>query len=967
MKLLRLKTDGFGGLRGEHRFDGDRLTLVVDDNERGKSTLLAAIVAALYGLSDDKRTHRPITPLDRWRPWDGGPFNVELELECGGEHYTIQRDFTSNTVAVWNDRAQELTAQFLEGRDEYPVGKHLLGLDAEEFEKCAFVSQEELDQVVPADEKDRRANTLQARLERAADTRAGNSSANEALRVLEESAARYTEPLLDTTLKIENAIQRLDTKVATLESELHALEHDDVAIQPQLERLAVLEEQERMELTHDRQLKAEFRAAFEAESRARLERHHQSVTRLVQLEHESAELAPFENVPAAADGEFRQAVTLIEEAGRQRQQLEDDHELFEGGLRHLDSELGKLARFAALSEADADRFIGYAAELRRLQGEDVRLTTLLDGARRELALQGFDDETIAVLEQRFATLDAASRELLDGQPALGFELQARSVDADQSRLRSATVLGEITAGRRGRGIPAVVLLVLGLVAGGLAAGQYLRDWFVVPWEAFAAGALVLGLVATLLFVLAARYRAAEWQDSRRAAEVADEMLATVGARRESNERQLGELAHHVAAPDTGELLRSWGEWGRLGREREPSERVAAERAAIYAARNTVNHQAGNPPDASFLEEASKAIRSRTLIAQQREQLAERLSTTDAQLANMRTRIADLEAQAHVVLAHTGLEHDPARTWAAHTDEVGRRARAAQRVAALDREIIPQTRRNVLEDAYVKHLEQTLAMLDAEAGPAAPDAEPARDPSLPVRNVAEIERDRHGIQTRLEALRRERGELRLRVDDVSRRFHKEHPDKLIERDAFARATVRARRFKAATDLARTTIQQVALETHKRWAEFLNLRVGQLVGSVGTGVDDVRFGEDLDFAVKPRNGQQVSRGKAVRQLSSGARDQLHLAVRLAISEYLSRDEALPILIDDCFATSDDGRARAGMKLLIEQFSQQHQVVVVTCHRGRFEALAAADGELYSRRVHWIDTRSMRSGTEAAARQG
>ena len=48
-------------------------SLVVDDNDRGKSTLLAAIVAALYGLSDDKRTHRPITPLDRWRPWDSDP------------------------------------------------------------------------------------------------------------------------------------------------------------------------------------------------------------------------------------------------------------------------------------------------------------------------------------------------------------------------------------------------------------------------------------------------------------------------------------------------------------------------------------------------------------------------------------------------------------------------------------------------------------------------------------------------------------------------------------------------------------------------------------------------------------------------------------------------------------------------------------------------------------------------------
>ena len=47
MRLLRLKADGFGALRGEIHFDPDRMTVILDDNERGKSTLLAAVAAAL--------------------------------------------------------------------------------------------------------------------------------------------------------------------------------------------------------------------------------------------------------------------------------------------------------------------------------------------------------------------------------------------------------------------------------------------------------------------------------------------------------------------------------------------------------------------------------------------------------------------------------------------------------------------------------------------------------------------------------------------------------------------------------------------------------------------------------------------------------------------------------------------------------------------------------------------------------
>ena len=129
MKLLRLRVDGFGALQGEWEFAPDRMNVVLDDNERGKSSLFAAISAALYGLDDDRRSHRVLTPLERWRPWNGGPFRITLELECESGHYTIARDFEVGTVAVFDRTGSEVTAQFLEGRDQYPVGRKLLGLD----------------------------------------------------------------------------------------------------------------------------------------------------------------------------------------------------------------------------------------------------------------------------------------------------------------------------------------------------------------------------------------------------------------------------------------------------------------------------------------------------------------------------------------------------------------------------------------------------------------------------------------------------------------------------------------------------------------------------------------------------------------------------------------------------------------------------------------------------------------------
>jgi DNA repair exonuclease SbcCD ATPase subunit len=312
----------------------------------------------------------------------------------------------------------------------------------------------------------------------------------------------------------------------------------------------------------------------------------------------------------------------------------------------------------------------------------------------------------------------------------------------------------------------------------------------------------------------------------------------------------------------------------------------------------------------------------------------------------------LEAQAVGILSSSGLSRADGIAWTELVPEVARRTQAARRHAAITNDLMPPLERDRLSDEMVKLLQQSVEAFRAQIG------EPSPDPEVRVQTLAELEIAARDSRARLEQLRIESRELRRRVEDGQARYEREHPEKSSERETCEQARVRACRFKEAIELSRETISQVAHETHRRWADFLNDRVSQMLSRVGTGVEQVRFGEDLDFAITPRRGKQSARGKAVRQLSSGSRDQLHLAVRLAISEYLSREEALPLLIDDCFITSDDERARAGMKLLLDQVSREHQVILVTCHRKRFESLAAMDAELYRDRVHWMDVAHLRN---------
>ena len=68
------------------------------------------------------------------------------------------------------------------------------------------------------------------------------------------------------------------------------------------------------------------------------------------------------------------------------------------------------------------------------------------------------------------------------------------------------------------------------------------------------------------------------------------------------------------------------------------------------------------------------------------------------------------------------------------------------------------------------------------------------------------------------------------------------------------------------------------------------------------------------------------KNVSELSSGTREQLYLALKLAlIREYAANSEPLPILIDDALVNSDDNRARHIMNVLAEFASERQQIVL------------------------------------------
>jgi DNA repair exonuclease SbcCD ATPase subunit len=946
VKLLRLKVAGFGPLRGEWSFDPDRVTTIVDDNERGKSSLLNAVTAALYGLENDRRTHRLITPLERWRPWDGGAFGVELELEAGGEPITIRRDFERGTVEVWNGRGQEITAQYREGKDEFPVGKMLLGLDVDEFEKCAFVRQGELDQVVPSDEKARRSGTLHARLESATDTRGGDTTASETLRVLEDSLRKYTCPELEFTGTIDNAIQRLEAKRGLLESEAHALDHRLQQAAEPLATLARLSEDESTARTGLRELEQERRRSGATAARRQLREHDERRRELDALKAEADRLSAFAHLPESAEAELRTTLARYDEAVRGRESLEARRRDEQSRERTAcEAELASLSMYEACEPADADRLVSLASDLRRFGDEESRLRDGIASERESLAGRGFEPERAQELTLKFGALEEGRLKLLRGQAEIELAFQTEVAELEQTRTRSTELLREIDAKSNGLRLPGWVLTALGIssaIAAGVLTAMRADPRVTMPLIAIAAAMLLPG-VGLLLGANASGRQ--QRQQSLKDLTEAQRRLNQLRSRRAESEAELAKAAASFGYRDYRDLMREWSEYVRLGEEssslrrvHDQSETLEEHRRATFAeVRERLDRAGGGPPDPAHLERVATGIRHLTALKQRLAQMDKSWSWHDEEKNVAEATVRGLLEKAMRILHTAGLAFDPGRPWDEQVAELSERMKGRGRHALLTSELIPTHERMLLPESRVRELRAELEASEAETGPL-PELEG------PARSAVEVERETDRLRKALEVAQQQRHDLRLQVDEVCRRYNLEHPEKRLQIAQLDAALVRARRFKRAIELAGATVQEAALDTHRRWADWLNRRVAQILAAFGTQVEELRFGDDLDFSVKVWNGQPLARGKAALQLSAGARDQLWLAIRLAISEFLSkRDDALPLLVDDPFTTSDDDRARAGFKLLIESLSAHHQIVMVTCHRHRLDHLAQLDPEL------------------------
>jgi len=75
-------------------------------------------------------------------------------------------------------------------------------------------------------------------------------------------------------------------------------------------------------------------------------------------------------------------------------------------------------------------------------------------------------------------------------------------------------------------------------------------------------------------------------------------------------------------------------------------------------------------------------------------------------------------------------------------------------------------------------------------------------------------------------------------------------------------------------------------------------------------------------------------AIKDLSTGAKEQLAILVRLALTQIVQVEEAFPVIMDDEFAHSDPNRI-ALMNNVFKDFGDQQQFILFTCYPDKFSS--------------------------------
>lgn len=949
MHFDRLELQNFGKLQGVFEFEARCCNVVCAGNEFGKSTMVDALLYALYPMPSGAGRSAGLKPRDRYTPWQAQDRAPQLRLiltRPDGTRHAIEVDFTKKS----SHRLVDLATNHTLPLPNNSYGESKLGLSFGACLRSFILRQEELR---PPGEDANAA--IQSVIERAVGSAASRNgvSVRNALELLSKVRVSYGDSeLLPKTARgrIEDDLRRLRRERDELEAKRQQLGGEAA----QLEELA--------------------RQLAEAQQRERALRYGLLRARLRELEREMAEqerrkaehaskclerqrLEPYATYSAE---QFATLQRLYGELVQLRQRVTNDRmrlaQDFHEPLAILNRELAGVASSAEqLTQQDADRLDRLVHTLEALSSEIAILEQRACEIESQLRRAQIDPSEFFEVCNRIEHLDPKDFGLLLGQyreqkQALEAQLAQTSERLDQARQTCADIQGRL---RRLRNAVAVGTLLAMASAAGFVAGLLLK--WPVATTAGLVSTVVAGATTVILWVRSTKLREDQLFPAQSEVATSESLIRTYRDQLDQLENQFAAVRRR-AGVSTAELLdlEIYSQHLKshatafLSVRRDLAARKSAYEQNLsdaVAIARLIEPSLSDRPDLETLERCRRAIVHYFDRRERRRRLSEQLEEQETALEQAISRAQELENQ---ILRLLDQAQTPPGDMAERIDTYKRHLHHAERFRELVKELaslrIWTAEEEAQKRAQQQQWEEEVHKLEREDPGLSGSGVPNRPSSV---WEAELDRAREQVNRCREA----HEQLARRCAAAMDQYRSRMPELMTEIESMEALLASVQRVERALDLVREVLSRLNEDVARDWQRELKERLELILPRLLPHYEQPGVGTNLELTLRDATSGRVLEGhKELAYLSKGTRDQLEFALRVAIGDVLTAHcGPLPLVLDEPFAHWDDERFMEGIRFLTE-LAAQRQILLLTCHRWRFDRLQQEDPGLWAR-LHFV----------------
>ena len=944
MFISKIHVRGFGPLTDRTlTFSENRVTVICEPNEAGKSSLVDAIVHTFFSFYGDKRKRGVLRSVEKYKPWSStngkDAYGVELTVVMDtGQRLRLTSDFTRSQPLEIHDLGQGKTLE----QNGQSFGERFFRMSQDCFTSTFVLRQKE---------GEGSAADLPALVEQAAASTGSKGNMITAQKAISDLAAvTSSHPThAPAPVKPETLLNRLEDALRCAETELSKAAEQWADRAEEMNASAAMDE-EIAKLTRSRnEVERRLTIAELHEAREHVKSLKESEERGQRHAELTAELAPYARFATADRARAR---SLADEARAAQLRLDrvrqNPTSREEERLEILEEELAVFPpSIAEVTQADADNLRWMVRELPESDSELKSLKARIETALREARDAGVPVENFEAMRGKLPGVPAEDLRMVMEQETRRRTVEAETVAATAALAEAEQGTATAQAARAARRWKASAGLLTFITLGILA--------FIVVLIGFPKSALLAALASLIAGGFAMWQMHLAQVESVRDLEpaLAREITAKgeLGRINERRDAELSNLARTMTRLQLDEemlqSIRQMSEWAihltpyhaliELCDTRSRSRNDLLCDASIILSKVM--------PDVR-LNEVNEALLERAMGRVddylKKSRLREQLSATSGE------RRREMEAAAAQLA-----EADDALT--AMLDELllppGNRD---ERMAALEEGCEKARRLKESGSAPttpgkqdISTAESRLALLEARAAkdagtaPTADTADPQTQDHL---TAPAVLRDQlNHLVRRHEQVREDRARLFSECSRAAEEWRRDQPVLQEKIDRLKMETSRHREFLEALTTTRKIMQELANGIHANWAGGLNQRVNELLALINDDYFEMELNEKLEISVKARSTGQRMKGAELQHLSRGASDQLKLVMRTAIAEFVAGGAGrLPLILDEPFAHWDDERFVSAMRML-NQLAERHQIIVLTCHAWRFERLAQEHPDL------------------------